>query len=538
MEFVLPKRGFSLDKSTNFAPLIPCQKINTELAYFHKKSNISNRLIKNPKLRRLCHFLSAEKNLLALSASDEFFKALPAADLHIHGGALPTSDLAVKIAWQRSAESDRKLQGIFGSPERLKERLLNPQPGQLNDYLTLYHLVRDYLFTTLDDIRAICHEGALNAFFSGTTLLEVRTSIKSGRYGDPASRHIMADVDFMPEEEFEAMVEGFENAIRASNGYLHVYLIITFRRGDRVENIMNMLNEAIRIREHIRQKFGHDYIRGIDIAGSEFGEANKAKKLKGVFRRAKEEGFQLTAHSGEEIGVGEGGILHSLNHLEVDRIGHGTSLYLPTPLLDPATVHRVDGIIKNAFVRLLQLGVPLESCLTSNLICGAQITQGYRARPGQRPQELCKNMTSVREYPFEILMALGDCVASGKKNISPLISTDGIFTLNTTLAREYSLAASEFNLGVVESLYLSYQSIQHSFAPEEAKAEIIRQSWLPFARLFLGEQDESLILKTMNEAIENYRKLLRSRLGISNELVTQIREEVARVDDYLAKQTD
>lgn len=537
MEFVLPKSEVSPDQPASFTRLIPCRKINSELAHFHKKTDIAHHLAKNPKLGRLCHFLSAEKNLLALNASDEFFKALPAADLHIHGGALPTADLAVKIAWQRSGETDRKLQGIFASPDLLMERLRHPRPGQLNDYLTLYHLVRDYLFTTLDDIRAICREGAINAFFNGSTLLEVRTSIKSGRYGDPASRHLMADVDFTPEEEFEAMVEGFQDAIRATNGYLHVYLIITFRRGDHVENIMNILGEAIRIREHIRQKFGLDYIRGIDIAGIEYGEKNKAKRLRDVFARAREEGFLLTAHAGEEINVGEGGILHALDHLNVDRIGHGTSLFLPTPLLDPRVVHKVDGTIKNAFVRLLQLGVPLETCLTSNLICGAQITQDYKPRQGQRPHAVFKSMSSVREYPFEILLALGDCVAQGKKTISPLISTDGIFTLNTTLAREYSLAASEFNLGVVESLYLSYQSIQHSFAPNETKAKIIQQSWLPFARLFLGDKNEVELWNDMHEHIGNYRRLLRHRLGITDQMVSQIRQEAANPDQYFVAKT-
>lgn len=509
-----------------------CQKLSSEINTFKKSPFYSRHLDNNTKVRPLLDLLRDKGNVVSLKTCDSFFRALPAADLHIHGGALADLDLAVDIAWQRSSETDCKLPGIFGEKKLLRERLANPKPGQLQDYLTIYHFIRDYLFTSLHDIRTVCFEGALHAFYNGTTLLEVRSSIKSGPYGDPACRHTMSGVDFTPEEEFEAMVEGFEQAIRATNGYLNVCLIITFRRGDSIQNIMNQLDQAVRIREHIRQKFGQDYIRGIDIAGTEFGERNKAKRLKNVFRRAHELGFRLTAHSGEEVGVGEGGILHALNHLGVDRIGHGTSLFLPTPLLDSAMIHRSQGLIKNAFIRILQLGVPLETCLTSNIICGAQITHTYKVWPGHRPTPQYRIMSHPGEYPFEILMALGDCVTPGKKEIAPLLSTDGLFTLNTTLAREYSLATSEFNLGLPEVLYLSLMSIDHSFATDETKATLIRQSWLPFAQLFIGNRDESTIRKDLAERMGHFREIQRNRLGISKEHVASIKEEVLCLYKY------
>lgn len=521
----------NLLKKQDGVTLIPCPKLAQELLFYRQKTSHSNQLLKNPKMGPLLSALSVPQSVLSLQdLSHAFLKAMPAADLHIHGGALADVNLATDISWQRSLDTDRKLIGIFGEKERLVERLLKPKPGQLGDYLTLYHLVRDYLFTNLDDIRTICREGALNAFYNGTTLLEVRSSIKSGPFGDPACRHTMTDVNFTPEQEFEAMVEGFESAQKACHGFLKVYLTIAFRRGDQVENIMNSLNQAVQIREHIRQKFGYDYIRGIDIAGAEYGNQNKAKRLKEVFARAKEKGFHLTAHAGEE--VDEGSILQALNHLQVDRIGHGTSLHLPTPLLDNDVVHTVNGEIKNSFIRLLQRGVPFETCLTSNLICGARVTRSYVPRPGERPEPLLKSMTSVKEYPFEILIAFGDCVAPGKAFVGPLLSTDGIFTLNTSLAREYSLAASEFDLGISELLYLNYLSIQHSFAPSKTKDEILQQSFLPFAGLFLGETEPKKLLNILEEKALHWRQKVRHNLGLHPKDIERIRQEVADSKSY------
>jgi hypothetical protein len=106
-----------------------------------------------------------------------FLNNLPAADLHIHGGALCETGLATDIAWERSRERDGRLKTIFGSKEALAEKLVARVPGSLKDYLFLYHALRDYLFTTLSDIKTVCREGALNAFRTGTRLLELRTSI-------------------------------------------------------------------------------------------------------------------------------------------------------------------------------------------------------------------------------------------------------------------------------------------------------------------------------------------------------------------------
>ena len=55
-----------------------------------KKSNPKQ----DPKLKQFLEFFEAEEEDFLLNASDEFFKSLPAADLHTHGGALANIALA------------------------------------------------------------------------------------------------------------------------------------------------------------------------------------------------------------------------------------------------------------------------------------------------------------------------------------------------------------------------------------------------------------------------------------------------------------
>jgi adenosine deaminase len=459
----------------------------------------------------------------------DFYQKMRAADLHIHGGALASTELAAQIAWQRSAKIDGHLKATYGSYQALLHRLTNPIPGSLDDYLKIYHHVRDYLFTDLEDIRRVCFEGALQAFHNGTCLLEVRTSIKSGHFGDPKSRHIMEKIKFTPEEEFFAMIDGFEAAKKYCEQKFVVYLVITLRRSDSVARCMKVVEEAHKLRKIIQNKYGWDYIRGLDIAGHEFGTENKAKRLIGVFDHARKQGFKLTAHAGEDKNVGEGGILHCVQHLKVDRIGHGSALYLPTPMLSQEYLYSVRGVKKNVFIRMLQRGIPLETCFTSNIICQAQYTAGFAGRDKKnRPNPILKDITKPQHYPFEIFMALGDLVAPGKRPVSCVLSTDGIFSLSTSLAKEYSLAAKSFNLDRGEILALSLESIRHSFLTDVEKNRVIKDLWAPYASLFLKKDAVS----EANQKLKMLRQRLQKKLGISEAIKEKIKTEVADVKAY------
>lgn len=461
--------------------------------------------------------------------SSEFFQKMRAADLHIHGGALANTELAAEIAWRRSVEIDGKLKKIYGSLAVFTHRLCHPISGSLDDYLEIYHDVRDYLFTDLEDIRRVCFEGALQAFHNGTCLLEVRTSIKSGNFGDPKSRYIMENVKFTPKEEFFAMIDGFEAARKYCEQKLVVYLVITLRRSDSVARCVSVVEEAHKLRKIIQNKYGLDYIRGIDIAGHEFGTGNKAKRLIRVFDHAKKLGFKLTAHAGEDKNVGEGGILHCVHHLKVDRIGHGSALYLPTPMVPKEHLYSVRGVKKNVFIRMLQRGVPLETCFTSNIICQAQYTAGFSGRDKKnRPDPILKDITKPQHYPFEIFMALGDLVDPGKKPVSCVLSTDGVFSLFTNLSHEYAFAAQSFDLNIGEILALNLESIRHSFLTETEKNRVIKDLWTPYAALFLTKN----ALSEADKKLTALRQRLRKKLGITDALVAKIKAEVADVKAY------
>lgn len=483
---------------------------------------------------------SSEKDRRGLARTpEEFLRALPKAELHLHSTAMADVFSTAELAWTISQKTDQGLQknaAYQGSIEPLIDDFLHPKPGNLADYLHKYDLLKNYLILDLESVKHTSYMGSKMAFENGVRLLEIRTSIKSGNLGDPRTKDVMSGAGYTPFEELCARIEGFQQAEKESGEKLRVYLIISFRRQDDANNSMALLKEVLKYREQIKDKYGRDYIVGVDIAGQE--TFYKAKKFSEVFRFAREQGLKVTAHAGEEAGrdgepgAGEGSIWQALKS-GAQRIGHGTSLYLPRPMLDASVQHDVDGMKKNAFILCLIFGAPFEMCLSSNVICGAEVTLGYKPNPDGRPIRQVKAMTDYHEYPAKMLFALGSLVHQGRSIILPIPSCDGIYTLNTDLAREYGLLSKTFGLGIKELMAVARYSIRHSFAPTKDKDFALKQ-WRQFARPYLSERPDALADDIVKKALHEYRKKLRLELGITSKIVGEIGLEVNDTKNYLS----
>ncbi|XP_023217506.1 adenosine deaminase-like protein A [Centruroides sculpturatus] len=118
--------------------------------------------------------------------------------------------------------------------------------------------------------------------------------------------------------------------------------------------------------------------------------------------------------------------------LPPDRIGHGTFLH--------------DS--ENAKSRTESLKIPIEMCLTSNLISGT--------------------VKSYEDHHFKLWF---------EKNHPCIICTDDKGIFGTSLSREYYITAEKFLLSEDDVWNLSYHSIDYIFADFDMK-ETLKNSWI------------------------------------------------------------
>lgn len=167
-----------------------------------------------------------------------------------------------------------------------------------------------------------------------------------------------------------------------------------------------------------------DGLAGIDFIPEPYdSEADWA----GAYARADkavEAGMGITAHAGE---FSTANIAAALRLPGIKRIGHGVHASATEELLQ----------------LVLDSGVTVECCLTSNAILGA--------------------VPSLDEHPIRLLVEAGVPVS---------LSTDDPVRLCTTIEREYELAAA-LNFGVDDLLSFTRQAILASFTSEDRRSELL-----------------------------------------------------------------
>ena len=178
-------------------------------------------------------------------------------------------------------------------------------------------------------------------------------------------------------------------------------------------------------------------------------------------------------------------------------------------------------------------GTPTEMCLSSNLACGAGVTRGYRINPETgRIEPQHKRFAEVVDYPADLIVALGALVYHGRRPILPIPCTDGIYTLNTDIVREYALAAEAFDWGVKELLAVAMESLRFSFAPEDDKARAMK-SWQDFARDYLMDDRSPSPEDEAAAALSDLRRRKRRQLHVTDAQVEAIVREVHSPERYI-----
>ncbi len=144
-----------------------------------------------------------------------------------------------------------------------------------------------------------------------------------------------------------------------------------------------------------------------------------------VYRVAREGGLQLTAHAGEAAGPES--VWAAIEQLGVKRIGHGIRA-----IEDPRLVEV-----------LRDQGVTLEVCPTSNVKTGV-----------------------VPDYAHHPLRRLYDA------GVRVTLNSDDPAMFQTTVAREYELAAGEFGFSPAELRQLTGNAVEAGFCSAETKEQL------------------------------------------------------------------
>src|SRR5271166_5927964 len=174
---------------------------------------------------------------------------------------------------------------------------------------------------------------------------------------------------------------------------------------------------------------------GFDLAGEEGGYP--AKKHVDAFHYIQRENFNITIHAGE--GYGKESIWQAIQYCGAHRIGHATRLVDDIAMADGKVV-KLGGLAQY----VLDKRIPLEICLLSNVHTGAT--------------------PSVAEHPFKVFYP---------QRFRVMLNTDNRLMSNTTLTREFEVAAATFDLGLDDFEKLTINAMKSAFLPYDQRCRCI-----------------------------------------------------------------
>lgn len=319
----------------------------------------------------------------------EFIAGLPKAELHVHhvGSASPriVSELAAR---HPSA----------GVPTDLEALATYFTFDDFAHFIEIYLSVVD-LIRTPDDVQLLTYEVA------------TEMAAQNIRYGElTVTPYTSAVRGIAPEAFVEAIEDGRTAALRDHGIELRWIFDIPGELG--LESAEGTLDVAL---DH-----GPSALVGFGLGGPEIGVPRPP--FAPYFERARAAGLHSVPHAGETTGPQT--IWDALNHLDAERIGHGTSA-----AKDPALL-----------TYLAENAIPLEVCLTSNVATGA--------------------VAALEQHPIAAMVAAG---------VPVTINSDDPPMFATTLNREYDIAARLLDLDESGVVDLAKAAVNASFADASTK---------------------------------------------------------------------
>ena len=245
----------------------------------------------------------------------ELIKKLPKAELHLHIEGSLEPELMFRLAKKNNVEIPYKdIEDV-----RSAYNFTN-----LQTFLDIYYAGANVLLTK-DDFYDLTWEYILRCVEDNVIHTEI--------FFDPQT-HTERGVPF------EAVITGIKEALADAKAKYGITscIIMCFLRHLSQEEAFETLEQALNYK---------DDIIGVGLDSSELG--NPPSKFKEVFQKAKEEGFKLVAHAGEEADFSY--IYEALDLLNINRIDHGVQSIKSPELMQ----------------RLKDEQMPLTVCPNSNI---------------------------------------------------------------------------------------------------------------------------------------------------------------------------
>ncbi|WP_394213595.1 adenosine deaminase [Psychrobacter piscatorii] len=245
----------------------------------------------------------------------DLIQKLPKAELHLHIEGSLEPELMFRLAKKNNVEIP------YDSVEDVRAAY---NFNNLQSFLDIYYAGANVLLTK-DDFYDLTWEYILKCVEDNVIHTEI--------FFDPQT-HTERGVPF------EAVITGIKEALAdAKEKYgITSCIIMCFLRHLSQEEAFETLEQALDYK---------DDIIGVGLDSSELG--NPPSKFKEVFKKAKEEGFKLVAHAGEEADFSY--IYEALDLLNINRIDHGVQSIKSPELMQ----------------RLKDEQMPLTVCPNSNI---------------------------------------------------------------------------------------------------------------------------------------------------------------------------
>src|SRR5438309_8376664 len=215
----------------------------------------------------------------------------------------------------------------------------------------------------------------------------------------------------------EAVLEGLRKAERETG----------IKAGVLVCGIRNMSPEiSLRLAE-LSVAYKGRGVLGFDLAGAEHG--NPAKDHQEAFQLILNNNINCTVHAGEAYGPPS--IAQALHYCGAHRIGHGVRLREDGDLLNYVNDHRI----------------PIECCPSSNVQTGA--------------------VADIASHPFKFYLDFG---------IRVTVNTDNRLITNTTVTKELSVLARQFNLTTSDLSNILVAGFKSAFLTFHDRAQLVRKA--------------------------------------------------------------
>ena len=376
--------------------------------------------------------------------SKEFLKAIPKTDLHLHlDGSLRLESLI---------DISKKLNIDLPSYEKegLQELVFKKNYKNLGEYLNGFQYTCAAL-RDLESIERVSYELAMDNLAEGVNYIEVRfapqllvdetkgltfeTVLDATNNGLKRAQKEYNNSKKVKEEGFPEFHYGIINCAMRMFGpnfspyYKNLFNVMPYTNSMDIITLgaMEMVKASVKLRDDKDIP-----IVGIDLAGQE--EGYPAGKFKEVYEYAHKNFMHKTVHAGEAYGAES--IFEAITECYADRIGHGSSLFLPERIQDK-TISNKTKYIEDLASFIADKRTVIEVCLTSNLQTNPSIK-------------------SIKDHKFKDMIL---------NRMATTICTDNRLVSNTTVTDEYLLALSHFDIPLKRLKDIVAYGFKKSFYP-------------------------------------------------------------------------